>query len=205
VPGWVLAFLAVDIPMIVIPGPDFAVITKNGLVGGRRLALPTAVGAATGLIVWGGLAVAGIATALAVSAVAYSVVKLAGAAYLVVLGILAFKHAGRGSAERPAGRATSSRRAFVQGFLNDVLNPKSAVLYVALIPQFVPGSHPALLDILLLATINNLLALVWFVVVAVFVGYVRESLGRRNVRLWLERVTGLVLVGLGLRLAAESR
>ena len=204
-PTWVLAFLAVDIPMIVIPGPDFAVITKNGFLGGRRLAIPTAIGAATGLVIWGALATAGIAAVLAASTVAYDTVKFAGAAYLAALGVLALRKSRGAAVEVAPLRGTTPRRAFLQGFLNDLFNPKSAVLYAALIPQFVPGRHPAVRDLILLAAINNVLALGWFLLVGLFVGLVRDRIVKSRARVWIEKLTGVVLIGLGVRIAAEHR
>jgi threonine/homoserine/homoserine lactone efflux protein len=121
---------------------------------------------------------------LAASAFAYSAIKLAGALYLMVLGVFALIQGGGALSGLPEQRASASRRrAFVQGFVNDLLNPKSAILYVALIPQFVPGSRPAFADVLVLVGVNNVLALVWFVTVALFVSHVRDWLGRRRAAL----------------------
>jgi threonine/homoserine/homoserine lactone efflux protein len=188
--------------MIVIPGPDFAIVVKNGLVGGPRLALPTAIGAACGLVIWGVLAAAGIAAVLASSAVVFAAIKLAGALYLIVVGVLSLRQRHHLRDEVVSHAPSSRWRGFLQGFLCDLVNPKSGILYVALIPQFLPTAR--LSDILVLAGVNNVLALIWFIVVAFCVGSLRTWLGGR-VQRWLERMTGCVLVGLGLRLVVESR
>jgi threonine/homoserine/homoserine lactone efflux protein len=207
-----LAFVLVAGLVIVTPGPDMALVTRNVLVHGRQAALLTALGIEAGLLVWTGASLLGIAALLAASALAFTVVKLAGAAYLVFLGLRTLLSLrGPGSAGHPTGlipniRSNLPRRlAFQQGLLSNLLNPKIAVFFTSLIPQFVTPGPAATLRSVVLAGIFMAMGLIWLTTYAVFADTVRSTLQRRPVKRLLDAVSGLVLVGLGVRLAVESR
>lgn len=200
------AFLAVDLVLILVPGPDFALVSRNTLRGGRRAGMLTALGANLGLVGWGIAAVLGLATLLAASAAAYSIVKLAGAVYLIVLGAQtlwrAWKH--HSSVRHNQSAASSSSLAvFRQGLVNSLLNPKSAVLYTSLLPQFIPSHAAVLPNLALLAAINTVLALAWFCLCAATLDWLNAHL-KRAMR-WIERISGILLIALGLRIATEPR
>jgi RhtB (resistance to homoserine/threonine) family protein len=202
----VLAFAAVAAVIVVVPGPDMALVLRNGLAHGRRSALETALGINAGLLVWALASALGVAALLHASAAAFTVLKLAGAAYLVFLGVRALLEAWRG-----AGVGTDvpedvrGREAFRQGLLTNVLNPKVAVVFTTLIPQFVDPTEPALRQTILLAAVFIAMGLAWLTAYALVVASVGAQLRRPVVRRALDAVVGTVLVALGVRLAVEPR
>ena len=205
--GEVVAFAGVVAVIVVLPGPDMALILQNGLAHGRRAAVETAVGISAGLLVWAVAAALGIAALLHASAPAFTLLKLAGAAYLVWLGVCALTEAWRGAAEAPAGRSARQRKTspFRQGLLSNLLNPKVALVFTTLIPQFVEAGDPAVPQTLLLAAIFIGMGLVWLTSYALLVAKMGELLKRSIVRRVLNAVTGTVLTALGVRLASTDR
>ena len=205
--GDVLAYIGVVALIVVLPGPDMALVLQNGLARGRRAAIETAVGINAGLLVWAVAAALGIAALVRASGPAFTLLKLAGAAYLVWLGLRAFRDAWRGSADTSAGTPLSRRRTspFRQGLLSNLLNPKIAVVFTTLIPQFVDPGDPAAAQTLLLAAIFIGMGLAWLTSYALFVAHVGTQLRRSGVRRVLNAVTGAVLTALGVRLAFERR
>jgi RhtB (resistance to homoserine/threonine) family protein len=193
--------------IVVLPGPDMALVLQNGLRHGRRAAVETAVGINAGLLVWAVAAALGIAAILRASAPAFTLLKLAGAAYLVWLGVRALREAWRGTADPSTARLTPRGKAspFRQGLLSNLLNPKIAVVYTTLIPQFVDATQPAVAQTLLLAAIFIAMGLVWLTSYALLVAKVGALLKRSAVRRALNAVTGTVLTVLGARLAFERR
>jgi threonine/homoserine/homoserine lactone efflux protein len=148
-----LAFVGVVAVIVVVPGPDMALVLQNGLARGRRAAVETALGINAGLLVWAVAAALGIAGLLHASAPAFTALKLAGAAYLVWLGLHALAAAWRGAAA-PAEHGGRRRGSpFRQGLLSNLLNPKIALVFTTLIPQFVDPGRPAVPQTLLLAGI----------------------------------------------------
>ncbi|MEW2358939.1 LysE family translocator [Spirillospora sp. NPDC029432] len=192
------------------PGPDFAIVVRNAALGGRRGGTVTALGVAAGVLVWAATAALGVAALLAASATAFTVVKAVGAVYLLYLGIRSLRAAVRRGGEGPDGQdgengerpAVSRGTAFRQGLLCNVLNPKAAVFFVALMPQFL-GEHPAVTDTLVLSVIAAVVALAWFTVVANVVGALRRLFARERVRRAIDGMTGAAMIGLGLRLAVS--
>ena len=205
--GDVIAFVGVVAVIVVLPGPDMALVLQNGVARGRRAAVETAIGINAGLLVWAVAAALGVAAVLNASAPAFTLLKLAGAAYLVWLGLRALGDAWRGtadaSAERPARRRTMSP--FRQGLLSNLLNPKIALVFTTLIPQFVDAGDPAVAQTLLLAAVFIVMGLVWLTSYALLVAKVGALLRRSVVRRVLNAVTGTVLTALGVRLAFADR
>jgi threonine/homoserine/homoserine lactone efflux protein len=274
------AFLLVACLIVITPGPDMAMVTKNAIDGGRRAALLTALGTVTGLLVWMAASAAGIVAVLRTSAVVFTVVKLCGAAYLLILGAQALLAArrkatvpltadgaatenpaahtparggpvtgtpaagslttasltadgpaagspaavGRSAGDRAtagstAGRAASLRRRlrgrrpprlltgppWRQGLLCNLLNPKIAVLFTSLIPQFVAPGQSAPLQAAVLSGTFVAITLVWLTGYALAASAAQQVLRRRRVQRAMRAVTGTALVGLGVRLAAETR
>jgi threonine/homoserine/homoserine lactone efflux protein len=181
-----------------------ALVTRNALLFGRRPALATSLGVCTGLTVWTVASAFGVAAVIHASALAFTVLKLAGGAYLIWLGIEALRTAGR-QAELPARRPVDGARGFRQGLMSDLANPKIAVVFTSLLPQFVEPGHALLVPFLVLGTIFVLLTLVWLCAYAVAASRASGVLQRPRVRRALDRLTGVVLIALGVRLAAERR
>ncbi|MEV6879928.1 LysE family translocator [Amycolatopsis sp. NPDC051128] len=208
IPGATAAsFLLVVVLGAMSPGPDFVMVTRASLTGGRRAGIAAGAGVALGVFAWVVAIALGVAAVLTASAVAFTVVKLAGAAYLVFLGVRAWLAVRRGGYRDlgPAGNADPLKAslAFRQGLFTNLLNPKTAVYFLALLPQFLPadGSTTQTLELAAIATAG---AAMWFVTLAVVVGALRRFFGSGRVRRGLDAVLGGVLVGLGLKVAAET-
>jgi threonine/homoserine/homoserine lactone efflux protein len=201
----VLPFLALSVLLIVIPGPDTAMVTKNALVGGRRSGVLAAVGVSVGLTIWTAAAALGIAALLRASSVAFFTLKVVGAIYLAWVGVQMLRSRGLAGGEELSGRAASGLRALRQGVLSDLGNPKIAVFFTSLLPQFVHGHGSAFFPLLLMGLTFALLTLVWLAAYALAVGHASGVLRRPAVRKALDRFTGLVLIGFGVRLAFEHR
>jgi len=203
------AFLAISALLAVVPGPDTAIAVRNALVGGRRAGLFTIGGIALGLAVWTLATGAGVAALLRASEPAFVALKLAGAAYLVVLGARALWSAARGSAEararRFARRELPPRLAFRQGALTNLGNPKIAVFFTSFLPQFTPTSHASFLALVLLGALFSLIGVGWLTLYVLALARVGEFLRRAGPRRILDGVTGAVLLGFGVRLASEHR
>ncbi|MHB8605802.1 MAG: LysE family translocator [Thermoplasmatota archaeon] len=207
--------------LTVTPGADMAFITSTTLSAGRRAALCATLGVVSGLLVHAVASAAGLSILLARSAEAYTIVKLAGAAYLVYLGARALIAAGRSTTPLAATAAIaetakpttrvppgpSSGRAVVwyrRGLLTNVLNPKVALFYLTFLPQFVAPGDSVLLTFLALAAIHAAMGVAWLVALAWSVERLGQAFTGPRVKRALEAATGAVLVAFGLRLATES-
>jgi threonine/homoserine/homoserine lactone efflux protein len=199
-----LPFLVASVLVTVIPGADMALVTRQVLVGGTGLAQRTIVGNLAGLLVHGVALAAGLSALLVASAVAYSTVKLAGAVYLLYLGVQALRASRRRSVEAPAGIA-APRRAFLAGLISTVLNPKPALFFLTFLPQFVDRQRGVLPQTLTLVAIHVVVGLIWLSAYAHLVHRARGLLTGPRVKAWLERTTGAVLIAFGLRVAVERR
>lgn len=204
-----LVFIGVAALVIVVPGPDTAVVTKNVIVHGRRAALGTSLGVSAGLAVWTIAAAVGVASLLHASAPAFTALKLVGALYLVWLGIQALRAAhhasGEQAAELAARPAMTALGGFRQGFLSDLANPKIGVFFTGLLPQFVSPGHPVLLPFLALGAVFEAMTLLWLCAYCLIAARAADTLARPRVRAALDRITGCVLIAIGIRLATERR
>ena len=199
-----LPFLAISILIILIPGPDTAVVTKNALLAGRRGGLLSSVGVAAGLTVWTLAAALGIAALLKASAVAFLALKIVGALYLAWIGLQMLRNRDEVGAV-PTGRPTRGLTSLRQGLLSDLGNPKIAVFFTSFLPQFIHGTGSAFGPLLALGAIFAALTLLWLAFYGAVVGRASAVLRRPVVRKTLDRFTGLVLVAFGIRLAFERR
>jgi len=197
-PAQLAAFLGVSAVVIVTPGQDTALTIRNTLLGGRRAGVGTAVGVVSGQLAWALATSAGLAALLLASAPLFTAIRLAGAAYLVVLGAQALVAAVRARAheDRLPRRRSSAVR---QGLLSNLGNPKMAVFFTSLLPQFA-SSFAGMLSLGLLFAA---LTLSWLSLYALAVARASGLLRKTRVRRALDAVTGLALVALGLRVAAE--
>jgi threonine/homoserine/homoserine lactone efflux protein len=195
----VLTFLGLSVLLILTPGPNQALLTSRVLSGGRRAGLATVRGLTTGMAVHIVAAAVGLSALLASSSQVFGWVKVVGGAYLVLLGVAALARA-----RRPAGAAQPrlGGSPFRDGLLSMTLNPKAAVFFVAVVPQFVEPGPGASARVALLLVIYGALTLVFWLGFVLLLQRAQELVRRPVVRRWLERVTGCALVGLGVRLAA---
>jgi threonine/homoserine/homoserine lactone efflux protein len=197
------AFLGISALVIVTPGQDTALTIRNTLLGGRRGGVFTAMGVSSGQACWTLATSVGVAALLVASEPVFDAVKLVGASYLVFLGAQALRDALRRHAPRPraAGPRVPGRAAYRQGLLSNLGNPKMAVFFTSLLPQFA-SSFWALL---VLGLVFCSMTLVWLSAYAVAVARAGDVLRRPRIRRTLDAITGTVLVALGLRLATERR
>ena len=206
-----VAFLGISLLVIVTPGQDTALTIRNTLFGGRRAGVFTAVGVSAGQAVWTVAASAGLAALLVASEPAFFALKLAGAAYLVFLGVQALLGAVRrgGVVLAPARAAPSPgpapRKALRQGLVSNLGNPKMAVFFTSLLPQFAPGGGASFAGLLLLGLVFCSLTLAWLTAYALAVARAGDLLRRPRIRRAIDGVTGAVLIAVGLRLATEHR
>jgi threonine/homoserine/homoserine lactone efflux protein len=204
------AFVGVATLVIVTPGPDTALTVRNALLGGRSCGAATALGVVIGLAVWTVAASAGIAALLVASEPAFVALKLAGAAYLVYLGAQSLWHALRGDGGDAGGVGGRPRRlthaaALRQGVLNDLGNPKIAVFFTTLLPQFAPSHGPAFATLLAFGLLFCAMTFAWLVLYSVVIARAGEALRRPRIRRALDAIMGAALVALGVRVAAERR
>jgi threonine/homoserine/homoserine lactone efflux protein len=183
------------------PGAATAMVVRSAVRGGRREALLTTVGNSVGVLAWGAFAAVGIAAVVAASAEAFAAVKLIGAVVLILLGVQSL----RGRREAPAGPARAPGAPLRDGLVTSLANPKLAVFFAALFPQFVPAGASILPAALLMATTIVAFDLVWYSTLAYLVARARRAFVEGPWMRRFERMTGAVLVGLGLRLALERR
>lgn len=207
-----IAFLGVSVLVIITPGPDTAVVIRNALVGGRRSGVFTALGVAAGQAVRALATSAGLAALIVASEPAFVAIKLVGAAYLVFLGVQALREALRSDVpERETQPTEESARSVAPlvslrlGAISDLGNPKMAVFFTSLLPQFVPNGQASFSALLLLGLVFCLLTLAWLMGYAIAVAKAGDYLRRPKIRRTVEGVMGAVLVALGLRLATEHR
>jgi threonine/homoserine/homoserine lactone efflux protein len=196
-----IAFAPVAALLSLAPGPATALVVRNAARGGRRHALLTTVGNSLGVLAWGCFAALGIAAIVAASAELFTLMKLVGAAFLIYLGVQSL----RGRGELPAARRAARGSALRDGLVTSVANPKLAAFFVALFPQFVPHGAPVLPSALLMAGTIVAVDLIWYSVLAYLVARARRAFVEGPWLRRFERVTGAVLVGLGVRLALERR
>ncbi len=211
-PRHLLPFLGVAAVITVIPGPDLALVLRNGMRGGPRAAWATGLGCCTGIAVWATTAAAGVAGLLAASGRAFDVLRIAGGAYLALLGLGALRAALRRHAaddppvsapalRLPVGSSASPRVAFRQGMVNNRLNPKIALLFLTLLPQFVAPGEARVTTSAELGLAFLLVGLTWMRLVSLGIGAVGRALARPALRRSLEALSGTVLVGLAVRVA----
>jgi threonine/homoserine/homoserine lactone efflux protein len=206
--GSFAAFLGIAALVIMTPGQDTALTIRNTLLGGRRGGVATALGIVSGIACWTVAASAGLAALLVASEPVFVGLKLAGAAYLVFLGLQALRRAVRPIAHDVDSLGSSPlapQRAYQQGLLSNLGNPKIAVFFTSLLPQFVPGGGASFVTLILLGLIFATMTLAWLSCYAVVVEKAGNVLRRPRARRAIEAVTGTVLVGLGLRLALTER
>ena len=207
----VISFTLAAAVLTLVPGQDTMLVVRNVLRGGRGDGVITTFGICTGLFIHATLSALGVSIVLMRSATAFQVVKAAGACYLAWLGIRSLVEAVRGGhypvkpEHELSTDVASPQRCFAEGFLSNVLNPKTAVFYLAFLPQFIRPTDPVLQKSLLLASIHYVEGIVWLVVVSVAVDRMRKLLMAPMVRRWLDGICGAVFVGFGLRLALQRQ
>lgn len=222
-----LLFVPLAAILVILPGPDFALIAKISLLDGRPRGQAAACGVALGIVIHTGAAMFGISAIIAQSVLLFSVLKYVGAAYLLWLGMQALRQSraarraapgtaplsdaesgapdGQAKAEARSGPRQSKGglwRAFKQGFLTNLLNPKAVLIFMTFLPQFMDPHMPLAPQFLELGAIMSALCLFWYVPLAYMLGQVRRTFENPVFQQWLQRCTGALFIAFGLKLAA---
>jgi threonine/homoserine/homoserine lactone efflux protein len=204
-----LTFALAALVLIMIPGPDQALITKSALMGGRTAGLLTMLGGVLGLTVHATAATVGLSALMLASATAFTAMKLVGAVYLVWMGVQTLRAAARSRREetRTLAERTPLPRSIAlrQGFLSNALNPKIALFFVTFLPQFLdPESSTPWVQALLLSLIFAALYVAWFTLYVAAIDHLGRWLRRPRIKAGIERVTGMLLLAFAIRLATAS-
>ncbi|MEP6751279.1 MAG: LysE family translocator [Candidatus Dormiibacterota bacterium] len=204
------AWIAVAVVLIVTPGPDTALIIRNALRAGARSASLSAVGVGLGSAAWAVASVVGVAALLASSDAAFTFFKLGGAAFLVYLGLRTIAGTFGASATRAAQSVLApptsmgTRSALLQGVLNNLLNPKAGAIFATVMPQFIePGD--SMVRLVLMVACYDAIVIAWLCAYALVISRARHTSVGARVSKGIERLTGTVMIGLGVRLALERR
>lgn len=200
----VVGFAIVAGMLTLVPGIDTALVLRAAVTQGRRPAYATVAGICLGLLAWGMAAAVGVSALLAASRVPYDVLRLAGAAYLIGLGVVFLRKSVVGEQRvvvESADVTDSAFPAFRRGLLTNLLNPKIGAFYMAVLPQFMIAGMPQLLTGLVLAMVHVVESLLWFSLLIWGTHVLARRLERPAVRRWMDRVTGGVLIGFGLKVA----
>lgn len=209
----VLTWTVVAMLGVMTPGIDTMLVLRHTLLGGGRAGLSVVAGIALGSLVWATASLAGLTALLAASQLAYDIVRVAGAAYLVWLGLTAIwstlphrrsAAAGEGPTDGEQSPPTA-RYGLRSGLVTNLLNPKVGVFYISLLPQFLPAGPSATAWGALLVAIHLVVTFCWYPILIVVAARARGLLLRERVRIWMERLTAAVLIGVGVRLATEAR
>jgi threonine/homoserine/homoserine lactone efflux protein len=217
--SWFAGFLLVALVVTLTPGPATAMVIRVAARDGRVAALRTIGGHSLGVLVWGALSAVGVSSLILASDIAYGLLRIVGAAVLIWLGVrtwwltrrAAVEVGGTGpesdSSEAATARAwwVRSRSPWGVGLVTSVSNPKLAVFFVALFPQFVPHGAPVLPKGLVMVGVIGSFDLIWYSALAVVVHRAKRAFVEGPWSRRFERLTGAVLVGLGVRLALERR
>ena len=204
-----LTFLGVSIVVIVAPGPDTALTIRNTVRGGRATGLATALGVSTGQLIWAVATSVGLVAVLLASEPIFRAVRLAGAAYLIWLGLqslrAAFTTRGPVAPGTSRGERLSSRAAFGQGIVNNLGNPKMAVFFASVLPQFTAPGQGMISALVLLGVVFSALTFLWLAVYAAAISMAGRLLRASRVQRAIEAISGTVLIGLGVRVATDTR
>ena len=199
-----LAFMAICLLLAVTPGPDMALVTKNALAHGPRGVFLTTTGIAIALVLWITATAVGVAAVLKASTTLFYALKLVGGAYLAYLGVRAWL----ASREQPGDLLSGPKAApagsiLRQGLISAGTNPKLGVFFVTFLPQFVDPHQQLFPQLLLLGSVFALIGWAWMNVYGLLIARIRDFITAPRVRRWLDRITGTVLIGLGVRLAFD--
>ncbi len=200
-----LAFTLAAIVLAATPGIDTALVLRMSISAGARRGLSAAFGIAAGCLLWGAVVATGLGALLAASGTLFTAVKFLGAAYLVWQGVLLLRSRGE-RADAPVGAAhgETAGSAFAKGFLTNALNPKVGIFYLTLLPQFVPAGVEVASFSFLLASIHVAMSLLWFVLLIALTRRSVHFLQKPSVVAVLDRLTGVVFLGFGLKLAVSQ-
>ncbi|MFO3904084.1 LysE family translocator [Enterobacter hormaechei] len=199
-----LAFSFAALLLTLTPGLDTALILRTACAEGGKKAFQAALGIDAGCFIWGSLVALGLGALMAVSALAYTVLKICGAAYLCWLGLQLLMRP-RSSFSQEAGNTTAHGNWFVKGMLGNVLNPKMGIFYVSFLPQFIPAGHSPVLWTFILVGIHVLIGTLWSATLILSTHFASGILRKRRVIRAMDRATGGLFLCFAAKLAFSSR
>lgn len=202
-----LTYISIAAMMVVIPGADTMLLVKNTLRYGPKAGRYTVLGMATGLSFWTLIAILGLSVVIAKSVILFSTIKYMGAAYLIYLGIKSFFAKSVFSLEDIKAQANTptnsssrhNKESFMQGLLSNVLNPKTVLVYITIMPQFIDLNGNVNQQLIMLASILTLLAILWFLTLVYVIDYAKKWLNNSKFQKVFQKSTGLILVGFGVK------
>lgn len=202
-----LTYISIAAMMVVIPGADTMLLVKNTLSYGPRAGRYTVLGMATGLSFWTLIAILGLSVVIAKSVILYSTIKYIGAAYLIYLGIKSFFAKSVFSIEEIQTQANTpinssnrhNKESFMQALLSNVLNPKTVLVYITVMPQFIDLSENVNQQLIVLASILTLIAVLWFLTLVYVIDYAKKWLNNSKFQKVFQKSSGLILVGFGIK------
>jgi RhtB (resistance to homoserine/threonine) family protein len=202
-----LTYISIAVMMVVIPGADTMLLVKNTLSYGPKAGRYTVLGMATGLTFWTLIAILGLSVVIAKSVILFSTIKYLGAAYLIYLGIKSFFAKSVFSLEEIQAQANASaksssrqnKESFMQALLSNVLNPKTVLVYITVMPQFIDLNGNVHQQLIVLASILTLLAVLWFLTLVYVIDYAKNWLNNPKFQKVFQKSTGLLLLGFGVK------
>ena len=201
-------FVLMCIFLIILPGPDTAIATKNTLTVGRSGGLKTILGTCCALIIHTSAAVLGLSAIIVKSALLFSILKYVGAVYLVYLGVKTLwslrKKEEAASVEMNTKSQFEHTSCFKQGFLTNILNPKVAVFFLTFLPQFVDAGSNTFLPFLLMGITYTVLTAIWFFLYVYLINQISAFMKKPKAQNMIEGITGTILIGFGIKLALEK-
>jgi RhtB (resistance to homoserine/threonine) family protein len=201
-------FILMCIFLIILPGPDTAIATKNTLTAGRSGGLKTALGTCCALLIHTSAAVLGLSAIIVKSALLFSVFKYVGAVYLIYLGVKTLwslrKKEEAASVEVNTNLQLENKSCFKQGFLTNILNPKVAVFFLTFLPQFVDSGSNTFIPFLIMGFTYTVLTSIWFLLYVYLINQISAFMKKPKAQNMIEGITGTILIGFGIKLALEK-
>ncbi|MFN8372761.1 MAG: LysE family translocator [Anaerolineae bacterium] len=206
-----LAFAGVAFGLTVAPGPNTLLVIRSSMLGGQRAGIWTAFGGCIALFCHALFSGFGLSVILVSSAVAFEVVKLIGASYLIYLGVKTLRRAWQHQpldlleVQAKVAPNRNARQSFMDGLISSLFTPETAIFYLAAVPQFIQPGESVMLKSFLLMSIHFSVRLLWYSLLSTFVSHIRALLTRKNVQKGIETLTGMLLIGFGIRLLTARR
>ncbi|MBU8707337.1 LysE family transporter [Bacillus subtilis] len=202
-----LAYIPIAAMMVIMPGADTMLVMKNTLRYGPKAGRYNILGLATGLSFWTVIAILGLSVVIAKSVILFTTIKYLGAAYLIYLGVKSFFAKSMFSLDdmqsQAKNMASSPKRyyktSFMQGSLSNILNPKTVLVYVTIMPQFVNLNGNINQQLIILASILTLLAVLWFLFLVYIIDYAKKWMKNSKFQKVFQKITGIILVGFGIK------
>ncbi|GLV65647.1 lysine transporter LysE [Bacillus mycoides] len=202
-----LLFIIMSICLIILPGPDTAIATKNTLVAGKIGGVKTVFGTCVALLIHTLAAVIGLSALIVKSALLFSIFKYVGAVYLVYIGIKALlavrNTSDLNTNEVPINNENKHTSCFRQGFLTNLLNPKIAVFFLTFLPQFLNPNHNTFIQLLVMGLTYLILTVIWFAFYIFLIDKISAFMKKPKTQRYIQGLTGIVLIGFGIKLAFE--